>query len=193
MRSARIVVPALAALVVCLVACGSSTEPGLDSAPPDGAVADQIQPDQAAADAPGPDAKIKPDAPIKPDAGPGPDAKIPPDLPTTKPDSTVTPPDLSPLSCSQLDKAFKLLLPTAKVCSPMLPVVQCTKLYQTELTCPCSTYVNPNNKTPLASMAALEAAWKAKSCPKGTGCPRCPTVSGASCQMAGGLGSCVDK
>ncbi len=99
--------------------------------------------------------------------------------------------------CAELDAKYAAYLTQAKGCNAMINAIQCTELIDTELSCPCSTYVNPTNTTPLQELKSLKAEWTAKGCDLGVACPEiaCPVPQGSGCQVngAGGDGDgCVD-
>jgi len=98
-------------------------------------------------------------------------------------------------SCQQLASDYLTALAAAKACNPILAVLQCTKVVEDELPCPCSTYVNPGNTEALAKLDALKAQWAAQNCQFGVICPAvlCKEPTGAVCQgSAQGSGSCKD-
>jgi hypothetical protein len=99
--------------------------------------------------------------------------------------------------CAELDAKYAAYLTQDKGCNAMINAIQCTELIDTELSCPCSTYVNPTNTTPLQELKSLKAEWTAKGCDLGVACPEiaCPVPQGSGCQVngAGGDGDgCVD-
>lgn len=87
------------------------------------------------------------------------------------------PPDMSKLSCKALATEYDKNLQHAKVCNPVLSVLQCTLKHNNHLPCPCPTYINPANKKYITDMASLLLEWKAKSCAMGWPCPGMPCAN----------------
>ena len=101
-----------------------------------------------------------------------------------------------PPSCSDLELEYAEVLKTAKNCSPMLAVEQCLVPAQTELACPCPTWVEQANSAAIMRLAELQSLWNQLNCQNGVGCPdvECPMPAGASClpNSNGTSGSCTD-
>ena len=102
-----------------------------------------------------------------------------------------------PAGCAELETKYSAYLAQAKGCNAAINALQCTLLIDTELSCPCSTYVNPAATAALDDLKALKAEWVAKKCGAGIACPEmaCAQPQGAGCQVngAGGDGDgCVD-
>ena len=101
------------------------------------------------------------------------------------------------LSCTQLEQQYSAYLAQAKGCNSLINSLQCTQLVDTELACPCSTYVNPANTDALKRLAELKTEFGQKMCMEGVACPAiaCIEPQGSACQPngAGGDGDgCVD-
>jgi hypothetical protein len=102
----------------------------------------------------------------------------------------------SPMSCDEIDVAYLEQVALAKACSVELQVTQCTLQLDSDLACPCPTYVNPANAAAVSMLTQLRTAWNAQSCPGGT-CDAglCPVPDGEGCMPQGpgsGPGMCTD-
>lgn len=102
-----------------------------------------------------------------------------------------------PAGCAELETQYSAYLGQAKGCNAAINALQCTLLIDTELSCPCKTYVNPGNTDPVAKLKSLATEWAAKKCGEAIACPEiaCPQPQGSGCQVngAGGDGDgCVD-
>lgn len=195
----RTIATLAAALLLSTLACDDETTTPADAAP-DGATVDSAAGDDSSGDT-APDTVTSPDGPVtKPD---GPVTK--PDGPVTSPDgpSTVTDgPSVSPdmstkKACDTLNASYLAALPAAKVCAPMLPVVQCTITRKNKLACPCSTHVNQTQVAAVAALDTLDKAFTALGCAKLYMCPAipCPPIGKGVCQSSGGTmaGTCLGK
>lgn len=99
--------------------------------------------------------------------------------------------------CAEIETKYAAYLTQAKGCNALINAIQCTELVDTELSCPCTTYVNPANTAPLQELKTLAAQWATNGCHVGIACPEiaCAVPQGAGCQVngAGGDGDgCVD-
>jgi hypothetical protein len=100
------------------------------------------------------------------------------------------------MSCDEIDVAYLEQVALAKACSVELQVTQCTLQLDSDLACPCPTYVNPANAAAVSMLTQLRTAWNAQSCPGGT-CDAglCPVPDGEGCMPQGpgsGPGMCTD-
>jgi hypothetical protein len=101
-----------------------------------------------------------------------------------------------PTSCSDIHTAYLEQLALARSCSPEMSVEQCTFQIDTDLGCPCPTYVNPANSSPVFQLLELRNAWNEQGCTE-DGCDAgiCPTPDGSACLPQGpgsGSGVCTD-
>lgn len=98
-------------------------------------------------------------------------------------------------SCADLSNTYAATLAKARQCNPSLPTLQCTTLVDTQLACPCSTYVNAGNTTALQKLNDLKKKWQAQGCGSNTVCPAvlCMPAAKASCGGTGTSGTCNDS
>lgn len=103
----------------------------------------------------------------------------------------------STATCDMLESAYAAALAEAKTCNPVLSSLQCTQVVDTELPCPCTTYVNPANAAAVAKLASLRAEFDQKQCMEGIACPAiaCIPPQSGGCEPndpGTGGGHCVD-
>jgi hypothetical protein len=101
-----------------------------------------------------------------------------------------------PATCSGIHAAYLEQLALTRTCSPELSVAQCTLQIDSDLGCPCPTYVNPANTGAVAMLSQLSDAWSAQACTE-DGCDAglCPVPDGSACIPHGpgsGAGVCTD-
>lgn len=92
--------------------------------------------------------------------------------------------------CAALNQAYINEIVKAKTCCPVCKSIQCILKVDSELACPCDTYVNSTTQ----QMKDLQNQWIAGKCWEGWACPAmpCPQVLGASCKGSGNVGACED-
>lgn len=99
----------------------------------------------------------------------------------------------SATSCGDLEQQYQSLLAQARVCDPANSGKQCSALVDTELACPCATYVNPANADALQKLAELKLTWAAQECVEQCPAVVCQTPDGAECQPGRtGVHACFD-
>jgi hypothetical protein len=140
------------------------------------------------------------DAPVRTDAAPDArrvDAGSPEQRPgiDARADTTRAPDASRPADggaqCAALQKSYLDKVQAAKQCNLVVPKPLCMVKVDSELACPCQTYVDSAS----AELAALKAQWQAAGC-KGPGtCGACKPIIGATCEAPAGsnLGVCKDK
>jgi hypothetical protein len=91
--------------------------------------------------------------------------------------------------CDALNQAYVAAVKAAKVCSPILPVVQCQVKVASALHCGCPTYVEQGNSQAIAALQKAEKDFKALGCvPYQCGMP-CPPAKPDNCQPDPGVTS----
>lgn len=96
-------------------------------------------------------------------------------------------------TCAELAQQYKASLDEAKSCESSITSKQCLELVDTELACPCDTYVNAANALAVQALKDLKTAWGKASCATGQICGVCKAVDGADCQPgATGAHGCYD-
>ncbi len=172
-----------ACLALALASCSDDTTPAVN---PESSVTLR----EAGLDAPAPGEGGQNDAPVKGEARLA-------DLPPVKRDGEVVPADGAlQKQCKPLETQYAAALKAAKVCNPLLTVVQCTVTVDDQLACPCLTHVDQSHQAEITLMANLKAQWQKLGCQQGVVCPNgpCPVTNGI-CTSSGGStsGVCVDK
>jgi hypothetical protein len=172
-----------ACLALALASCSDDTTPPVNA---DSSATIR----EAGLDAPAPGEGGQADAPGKTEARTA-------DLPPVKRDGEAFPGDGAlQKQCQHLETQYAAALKAAKVCNPVLTVVQCTVTVDDELACPCLTHVDQSHQAEITLMANLKAQWKKLGCQQGVVCHGgpCPVTTGV-CTSSGGptAGVCVDK
>ncbi|MCC6747181.1 MAG: hypothetical protein IT371_05940 [Deltaproteobacteria bacterium] len=87
--------------------------------------------------------------------------------------------------CSQIDQDYGQALQAARNCSPFVTMVQCTTKVNSDLICPCPTFVQDASK-----LKPAQDAWKKFGCAQGMqkgwwGCPAvmCPEPTKGACEQ----------
>lgn len=98
--------------------------------------------------------------------------------------------------CVKLDQAYQAAVDQGKSCCPMCNYIPCTVKVQTNLTCPCDTFIDTGSAA-IQQLTSLASQWKALGCDSiGWMCPgvACPNVTSATCvpTSSGTSGKCQD-
>jgi hypothetical protein len=99
-------------------------------------------------------------------------------------------------TCTAINKAYVAAVSSAKKCSAMLPVIQCTLKTKDKLDCPCDTFVETANTTAIATLKALATSWQNLNCSSlGWICPAvaCKNPASATCTSSSSGDVCVDQ
>jgi hypothetical protein len=100
--------------------------------------------------------------------------------------------------CDRLAKDYDAVIQAARACCPPCLSIQCTTRVDSELACPCPTYVNSLPPSARNKLDDLRNQWKAQMCQiKQPGaCKPCPKISGGRCSTVPGApprnGVCKD-
>lgn len=172
-----------ACLTLALASCSDDTTPAVN---PDSAVTLR----EAGLDAPAPGEGRQADTAVKSEARPA-------DLPPAHLDGKAVPGDGAlQKQCQLLETQYAAALKAAKVCNPILTVVQCTVKVDDKLACPCLTHVDQSHQAEITLMANLKTQWQKLGCQKGVICSNgpCPVTTGlCTSQGSATSGVCVDK
>jgi hypothetical protein len=91
----------------------------------------------------------------------------------------------APKTCDQLNQDYVMAVQAAKLCSPMLPVVQCQVEVDNALSCPCPTFVEQANTAALNKLKQIRQQFDAMGCiPYQCGMP-CPATDPGQCMPNG--------
>jgi len=87
--------------------------------------------------------------------------------------------------CMQFNHDYVMARIEADSCNFRRPNEPCTVPVQTNLLCPCTTFVNPENRKAMEAMELAEFGWGAGACSMYIECGAalCPYVVGASCEQ----------
>ncbi len=97
-------------------------------------------------------------------------------------------------TCSQWNKEYTEAVVKARACNPLINKLQCTKKVDSNLGCPCPTYIEPGNTKAVAAMDLIRKRWKLQGCTEwdcGMSCGKAPT--GGACLGRSQTGVCADQ